>query len=143
MMYEYPVELIADEAGGFTVTFPDLPYGVAEGDDEEEAVANAVAALETVMISLMADKQDIPAPSRALNGQRRIALPGLSALKVALYQAMRARNVRKAELGRRLGLHMPQVDRLLDLRHASRLDQIEAALHALGKTLTIDVKDAA
>jgi len=35
------------------------------------------------------------------------------------------------------------VDRLLDLKHASRLDQIETALRALDKRLTIEVKDAA
>jgi len=31
---------------------------------------------------------------------------------------MRAARVRKAELARRLIWHLPQVDRLLDLRHA-------------------------
>jgi hypothetical protein len=31
----------------------------------------------------------------------------------------------------------------LDLNHASRLDQIEAALAALGKRLTVDLADAA
>ena len=49
----------------------------------------------------------------------------------------------KAELARRLNCHMPQVDRLLDLRHASRLDQMEAAFRALGKQLSVDVRDAA
>ncbi len=51
--------------------------------------------------------------------------------------------VTKAELARRLGWHGPQVDRLLDLNHASRLDQIEAALAALGKRLQVTVRDAA
>jgi antitoxin HicB len=41
--------------------------------------------------------------------------------------------VGKAELGRRLGRHLSQVDRLLDLRHASQLDQLEMALRALAK----------
>ncbi len=36
-------------------------------------------------------------------------------------------DIHKAELARRFGWHMPQVDRLFDLRHASKLDQIEAA----------------
>ena len=48
-----------------------------------------------------------------------------------------------AELGkglaRRLGWHMPQIDRLFDLRHASRLDQIEAAARALGRQLDVRV----
>ncbi len=142
-MFEYPVDLIAADESGFVVTFPDLPYGVTEGDDRQEALMNTVCALETVMIGLMADKQDIPPPSPAKPGQMTVTLPALSAAKVALYITMRSQGVRKAELARRLGLHMPQVDRLLDLRHASRLDQIDAALRMLGKSLTIDIKDAA
>ncbi len=35
------------------------------------------------------------------------------------------------------------VDRSLDLRHASRMDQLKAALNALGKRLVVDVKAAA
>lgn len=70
-----------------------------------------------------------------------MALPALTAAKLALYETMRSQGVRKAELARRLGRHMPQVDRLLDLHHASRLDQVEAALAALGKRLSVGVHD--
>jgi antitoxin HicB len=56
---------------------------------------------------------------------------------------MRDRGVRKTELARRLGVHLPQVDRLLDLRHGSRLDQVEDALRAVGKELVLTVQDAA
>jgi antitoxin HicB len=45
---------------------------------------------------------------------------------------MTEQGVKKAELARRLGWHRPQVDRLFNLNHASRLDQIEAAARALG-----------
>jgi antitoxin HicB len=38
---------------------------------------------------------------------------------------------------------MPQVDRLLDLKHASRLDQLGAAFAALNKRLSVSVQDAA
>jgi antitoxin HicB len=64
-------------------------------------------------------------------------------MKLSIYQAMLAQRVSKAELSRRLKCHMPQVDRLLDLRHVSRLDQLEAAFRALGKRLVIQVEDAA
>jgi antitoxin HicB len=142
-MFTYPVDLTKDEGGGFVVTFPNLPYGVTEGDDEDEALTNAVGALETVIIGLMGDKLDIPAASRPQGGQKTVTLPALSAAKVALYQTMRAQGIRKAELARRLGLHLPQIDRLLDLRHASRFDQIDMALRSLGKSLTIEIRDAA
>ncbi len=142
-MSEYPVELTPEEDGGFVVTFPDMPYGVTDGDDEDEALLNAVGAIETVIIGLMGDREDIPRASKPKPGQKTVTLPAMSAAKVALYRTMREQGVRKAELARRLNLHMTQVDRLLDLRHASRLDQIDTALRALGKTLVVDVRDAA
>jgi antitoxin HicB len=52
---------------------------------------------------------------------------------------MTEQGIKKAELARRLGWHMPQIDRLFDLRHASRLDQIEAAARARGKQLEVRV----
>jgi antitoxin HicB len=56
---------------------------------------------------------------------------------------MLAVGMRKAEIARRLGWHKPQVDRLLDLRHDSRLDQIERAFATLGKRVRITIEDAA
>ena len=56
---------------------------------------------------------------------------------------MQEQGVGKAELARRLDVHLPQVDRMLDLCHASKLEQIEAALNALGKRLVVDIADAA
>jgi antitoxin HicB len=56
---------------------------------------------------------------------------------------MRANRVGKAELARRLNCHLPQVDRLLDLLHASRLDQLEAAFRVLGKRLAVEIQEAA
>ena len=48
---------------------------------------------------------------------------------------MREAKVNKSELARRLDWHMPQVDRVLDVHHASQLDQLDAAFGALGKHL--------
>ncbi len=63
-------------------------------------------------------------------------------MKLALYDAMRARGVGKAELGRRLGNHLPHIDRLLDLTHHSRMDALAEALAAVGKRLVVAVEDA-
>lgn len=139
-MWAYPVDLDADTNGTTLVTFPDVPGAVTFGDDEEEALMRAPDALETVLAAYVKDQRDIPAPSPA-EGRPTVALPALTAAKLALYETMRSQGVRKAELARRLGRHMPQIDRLLDLHHASRLDQVEAALAALGKRLSVEVHD--
>jgi antitoxin HicB len=60
-----------------------------------------------------------------------------------LYREFLASGIRKPELARRLGIPKAHVDRLFDLRHHSRLDQIEAAFKALGKEISIEVRDAA
>jgi antitoxin HicB len=52
-------------------------------------------------------------------------------------------HVTKAELARRMGQPKQQVERLFDLRRASRMDQIERAFAALGKRLAIEVQNAA
>lgn len=88
----------------------------------------------------MADRRDIPAPS-ARRGDS-IELPALESMKIELYRSMRAAAVGKAELARRLDWHMPQVDRVLDVHHGSQIDQLEAALSALGKKLVVSIVDA-
>ena len=138
----YPVELIDEDDGTVTAAAPDIPGAHSVGEDREEALVRVVDAIETAMIALIADRKDIPAPSPP---RRRptVALPALSVAKIGLYRAMREEGVGKAELARRLGWHLPQVDRILNLSHASRLDQVEAALHALGRELAVEVAKAA
>lgn len=141
-MLTYPATLLPDTNDTVLVTFPDFPEAATFGEDEVDALARAVGALEEVIASRMADREEVPRPSAVGEGQGGVRLPALTAAKVLLYQEMRAQGVRKADLARRLHWHMPQVDRLLDLNHASRLDQIEAALAALGKRLDITVEAA-
>ena len=54
---------------------------------------------------------------------------------------MREEGVTKSKLARRLNWHGPQVDRLFEMKHASRLDQLDSAFRALGRRLSVDVED--
>jgi antitoxin HicB len=141
-MLRYPVKLERDSNGTILVSFRDVPEAHTFGDDREEALARAVDALETALVGYVEDRRTIPEPSPFRRGPY-VALPALTEAKLALYSAMRAGRIRKTELARRLNCHLPQVDRLLDLRHGSRLDQLEAAFRALGKELSVQIRDAA
>lgn len=144
MKLQYPIILTPAEEGGFVVTFPDVPEAITQGDDEIEALLNGQDALVTALGMYVDAGEDLPTPSSRVKGSRwRVAPPALAALKLSLYQAMREQDVRKSELARRLGWHMPQVDRVLDLGHASRMDQIESAARALGKAVDVALLDAA
>jgi antitoxin HicB len=143
IMLWYPVILEPDTNDTILVSFPDFPEAHTFGDDEKEALARAVDLLEDVLADHIENRRDIPPPSKARKRDRLVTLPVLTEAKVRLYHEMRGSGIRKAELARRLGCHMRQVDRLLDLSHASRLDQIEAAFAALNKRIVIEIQDAA
>lgn len=48
------------------MTFPDFGVGVTQGDDREEAMAQAADLLETMVANYMAEGWDLPEPSPAL-----------------------------------------------------------------------------
>jgi antitoxin HicB len=141
-MLQYPVKLSRDTNDTILVDFPDVPEAHTFGEDEDEALMQAVDALESALAMYVDDRRDIPKPSPVKRRGKFVTVPALPEAKLALYSAMRAQRVGKAELARRLNCHLPQIDRLLDLLHNSRLDQLEAAFRALGKRITILVEDA-
>ena len=141
---EYPAKITHDKvAGGFVVTFPDIPEAVTQGETLAEAMAMASEALELSLTFYTEKGVDIPRPSSPKRGMRLVSVPALSAAKFELYALLRAQGVRKIDLARRLSCTPSQVDRLLDIAHHSRLNQMEAAFAALGKRLAIEIQNAA
>ena len=139
-MLAYPIRL-EDDGGAVLATSPDFPELTTFGDDAEEALLRAVGALLEAIAARMHDRKEIPLPSPADDSCARCAiLPTLTSVKAMLYNEMKSKGVGKAELARRLGWHMPQVDRVLDLHHRSRLDQLEAAMGALGRRLHVTLE---
>ncbi|MCC7274064.1 MAG: type II toxin-antitoxin system HicB family antitoxin [Alphaproteobacteria bacterium] len=129
--------ILARDGDMLLVTCPDLPEVTTFGEDEADALLRAVDAIEEALAARIAHREEIPVPT-AVRGHP-VTLPLLTRMKVELYKAAREDGVRKAELARRLHAHAPQVDRLLDIRHTSQVSQIEAAFHALGRTVAFEV----
>lgn len=141
--HSYPVCLIDEpETGLVRAQLPD--WGEAEtcGNNHQDALAMAADLLETLASIAVAEDAAIPEPAPSQHHQT-VSLSTVSAAKVELYLALRESRMPQAELARRLGWHPPQVSRLLDLRHKSRVDQIERAFEVLGKRLVVSVQDAA
>jgi antitoxin HicB len=138
-MLDYPVTLTAD-GNTVLVTFADVPEAITFGADEDEALLQAVDALETALSIYVEARKPLPVPSKAKRGQRTVRPSALEGAKLGVYQAMMEQGIKKAELARRLGWHMPQVDRLFDLKHASRMDQLESAARSLGREIRVSVE---
>jgi antitoxin HicB len=137
-MFNYPVTL-ADDEGTVLVTFADVPEAITFGADRDEALLHAVDALTSALSFYVDDRKLLPKPSKPKRGQATVRPDALECVKLGIYQAMTEQGIRKSELARRLGWHMPQIDRIFDLRHASRLDQLETVGRVLGKQIMVEV----
>jgi antitoxin HicB len=132
------------EAGGYVVTFPDFGYGVTQGETDQEAMEMAQDLLMLTIGDYIREGKQLPVPTRHRGAKfRPVPLPALQSAKVDLYTSFLASGLKKAEFARRIGIPKTHIERLFSLRHHSRLDQIEAALAALGKRLHIEARDAA
>jgi antitoxin HicB len=138
-MLNYPITLTPDSNGSYLVGFPDFPEANSVGDDREDALINAVDALETALSIYFDERRPVPMPSPADAGDAVVALPTLETAKVLVWNEMFAQKIRKADLARMLNVHTPQVDRLFDLGHSSKIEFVEQAAKALGKTLNVSL----
>jgi antitoxin HicB len=141
MPYSYPARLVPDEEGRLVVHFPDLPEALTDGADQAEALSEAADCLSTALGARISIGEDIPAPSRLRPGQHLVAPDATTALKAALYSALRRRRMTVADLARRLDIDHRQAARLVDPRAASKLTSLEAALSALGYAIAIEVHE--
>ena len=141
MRYAYPYELTSQPEGGFTVTFPDVPEAITQGDNEKEAAAMAEDALVTAL-SFYTDHAERPPHPSPAHGRPLAYVPPLVAAKLALHDAMLTAGVSNVALARQLGTNEKTVRRLRDPLHQSRINQVDTALRVLGKRMGIVIEAA-
>lgn len=140
--YIYPYRLQPEPEGGYTITFPDVPGAISCAEAQIEAARHAEDALISIFSSLVEGGERIPRPSPA-RGRPVVRLHAVDAAKLALHEAMLDAGIGNGELARRMGKDETAVRRLRDLLRKTRIEDVEAALLALGKRLEISVAEAA
>lgn len=136
---EFVVRVERDTNDTYLATSPEIPEFASVGDSLEEVLANSIDGFLTAFQIYVTDRRAIPAPRKGKKGELVVRLPAQASAKVILHNEMVAQGVRKAQLGRKLDILGPQVDRLLDMRHSSKLEALEEAIEALGKHLEVCV----
>lgn len=137
MFTAYPAIFARDRSGTILVRFPDFDDATTEATDDAEAFALAVDCLDETIAYRIASRLALPRASQPRRVQRLVPVPALTAAKAALWESMRQSGATISDLARRLGIQTIQVRRLLDPRHRSRIDMLEAAMAALGRRLVI------
>ena len=140
MDFAYPAHFESEPDGRYTVTFPDLPDAITQGEDRDDAIEMAADCLAETIGARIADRDDIPAPSPLKRGQVRVAVPVHVAVKAALYVAMKQEGVSMNELARTLEGQHVQVRRLLDPGRASSMKRIDQALSAIGRRVCVSLE---
>ncbi|MCP1500967.1 antitoxin HicB [Pseudomonas migulae] len=141
-MYDYAIRFEADASPGLAVFCRDLPELNSYGDDRAHAISEALDAIETTLSLYVDQRRVIPEATPVQDGEHVVHLPAVIVAKIALWNAMMERDMRKADLCRLLGVHQAQGDRLVDFLHTSKMEQLENALAALGKRLSVSVETA-
>uniref|UniRef100_A0A8H9YU41 HicB-like antitoxin of toxin-antitoxin system domain-containing protein n=1 Tax=Pseudomonas tritici TaxID=2745518 RepID=A0A8H9YU41_9PSED len=139
-MFRYSASVSFDnDAGQYEISFRDFEnlHSVAFNEDDIELEARD--ALTAMVGELIDSRIPIPEPTAAQEGEIVIHLPVLTCLKAALHNAMISTGTRKADLARKLNQKGPQIDRLLDVSHASKVETLEQALYLLGYEVSVSV----
>ena len=96
--FEFPVLLTTAGEGGFVVTCRDLPQLITQGEDQADALLQAVDAMDEVFATYMIEGIDFPEPSRLRRREQLVAPPAETMAKAALYVAMREAGISKTQL---------------------------------------------
>lgn len=135
----YPARFEAAPEGGFVVTFRDIPEANTQGDSLEEATEMATDVLISAMDFYFEDRRAVPTPSASKRGERLVELPPSIAAKVLLLNDLVTSGTTNKELADRMGTRQQEVQRIVNLKHPTKIDTIAAALAALGKRLDVSV----
>ncbi|MCG8709564.1 hypothetical protein JHU04_002812 [Brenneria sp. 4F2] len=141
-MFNYPVSVsFNEESGEYEILYRDFKKLTSAAFTEEDIVLEAAHWLTDMIREYIDARIPIPKPSTLQRDEIRIHLPVLVNLKAALHNAMIQTGTRKADLARKLNQKGPQIDRLLDVKHASKIETLEQALYLLGYEVCVSIME--
>ena len=124
---------------GITVTFRDIPEAITCGNDDADAMFMAEDALLVSLEFYFEDERTIPLPSKAKKGEKAVYLPDSIFSKVLLHNAMIEKKISNAALARAMNTTPAEVQRIVNVRHKTKIDTIGKALNAIGFQLQMSI----
>lgn len=131
MQYSYKTE--KTEKGGYILQLVDIPEVIAHGDSLDEARSEILSAFLSFAEWLFDDGLPIPLPSSV--GCDTLDVPASTAVKILLLNAMTETKTRPVDIGNKIGVTKQEMTRITSLRRKTKIDTLERAIDATGKTL--------
>ena len=132
----YAAVLAPQPEGGFTVTFPDIPEAITEGDDRDAALFNAAEVLTLCLEQRMEDGEAIPVATKVKGGEWIEPAASVQAA-LLMRQEREAQGKSLADMARALDTSWPAAQRLEQPGNNPTLKQLERAAAALGRRLVV------
>jgi antitoxin HicB len=139
MIWNYGAR-IAQDGKDFVVSVRDLPEVVTAGNTLAEALDLAQDAIDVAVSGRIDDNMALAEPTPLADDEYPVALPLQTAATATVYRLWWASKMSKTEMARRMNLRETEVRRILDPRHGTRLETLEAAARVLGARLVIDAR---
>jgi len=136
---KYAAVLSPQPEGGFTVTFPDIPEAITEGDTREEALFHAADVLTLCLDERLESGDALPVASKVKGGVWVEPAAAIQAA-VAVRTARQHQGLTLAELARALGTSWAAAQKLESPRANPTIKQLERTAAALGKRLVLSVE---
>jgi antitoxin HicB len=140
-VFNYPASYTFDEASGeYPIHYRDFPELESIAYSLEDIELEALEGIKNGIAAEIEERRPVPAPSALQPGDITVHVPILVRLKAELHNAMLITGTRKADMARKLGLNAAQIDRLLDVFYASKVETLEQALYLLGLEADVTVR---
>ncbi|CNH53758.1 Antitoxin HicB [Yersinia aldovae] len=140
-MFSYPASYTFDETSGeYHIHYRDFPELESVTYSCEDIELEAQDGIKNGIAAEMEERRPVPAPSALQPEDIAVHVPILVRLKAELHNAMLSTGTRKADMARKLGLNAAQMDRLLDIFYASKVEALEQALYLLGLEADVTVR---
>lgn len=140
--YLATVEFIEEE-GAYEINFCDFPdiQGVTYCKEDVELEAEEV--LLATLSDFITARKPIPLPHESHEQCKNafaVYLPILSCLKIALHNAIIETKTLRVDLARKMNINAQQIERLLDIHYASKIEVLEQALYLLGYEAQVTIQ---
>ena len=135
----YPAKF-SQEDGAYIVTFRDVPESITQGGNFEEAMFLAEDVLICGLEFYFENDKPIPLPSEPQADEIMVYLSDIVYVKALLHNARLETEMSKAELARFMDVRPPEMQRILDQSHNTKLDTISRMLSKLGRPLKLSIE---
>lgn len=137
--FNFACQFLKVEDGTEIIRCRDLPELLSWPSNGETPEKWARYAVEDCISFRMKDGELVPEASEPQEGELVVSLTKSAEAKILLHNEMVKGHISRAEFARRAGMRLPDVTRLLNIKHQTKLDTIDNALRVVGKQIKLSI----